>query len=716
MSDKAKKNKGEETLELAERLGPAYVAIRADLEVHRHLFGGVPSYAVRDPLTHKCSQLNQKDYTILTHITVSRTLAEVFQSLVDDGVLKPSEENGFYRFVLMLHQQALLNLPISNDRSLYKKYRTRQSSRRKAQLQGFLFLRVPLFDPDRILDKAAHVMNLFFTRWAFLIWILIMLFSAGILISKHDDLLKPVAQMFDTRNIVSMWITLIVLKILHEFGHACACKAFGGQVHEMGAFFIVMTPCAYVDVSSSWGFSNKFHRIIVGLGGLYFESMIAAIALIVWALAYGSIVQQYAHNVFFLASIATVVMNINPLMRFDGYYVLSDLVEMPNLRQRSQAYVLSIFKKVILGIPIANTQNSLKMSVFMFVFGVASSIYKVMLVLSISAVIAMKAFMVGIGMAGFYIFMEVLKITVKTTTYLWHARESAHVRGRAIALSVLMICLLPAMMFVVPMPAMLTFSGLLTCENEKMVHSQQDGFISEFMVEKGDAVKSEMTLAKLDNLELQKKYLDVKTKVDTTRLKLRQAYNDQVLSAKIMAMEQAYSVGLSYHENNISNLKVKSDLTGTVVAGFDHNTIGMFVKKGTPLGTVVSGRWVVKVLVDEQDIAKIELDDGRKVDVRFAAFPEHNYKGEIISVTPFAEHEVTMPMLTRLGEGDIAVDDSGAKMLLPHYEITILLDKENDERFRYGMIGKVKLAVSGKPIGITLFHKMLRFVNSLDRQ
>ena len=144
------------------------------------------------------------------------------------------------------------------------------------------------------------------------------------------------------------------MKVLHELGHALACKHFGGEVHELGLMLLVFAPCLYCDVSDSWRFANKWHRIAVSAAGMLVEIVLAAVATIVWWYAQPGVIQLVAMNVMIVCTVGTLLVNGNPLLRYDGYFILSDLVETPNLWQRSREVLRRLAGEWLLGEPAAD--------------------------------------------------------------------------------------------------------------------------------------------------------------------------------------------------------------------------------------------------------------------------------------------------------------------------------------------------------------------------
>ncbi len=503
---------------IAQRLGPVQAGLRTDLEVTRHLFRGQPQYVVRDPLTFKTHQFSPGDYQILVALNDSATLDEVFQLLVQRGTLNATQQDAFYQFVLTLHRLNYLTLPISDGKMLYERFAGRQRTALWRQLSGFLFLRMPLVNPDTFLDRTADFVRPLFTRAALTLWILLMLTGVGILLQRWDSFRDPAHSILANETLLFLWIALVVLKVVHEFGHAYACKVFGGKVPEMGAFLIAFTPCAYMDASSAWGFSRMRHRIIVSLAGMYFESIVAFLALILWCWTDDPLISSCAHHVVVLSSAVTIAFNINPLMRYDGYYILSDLTGIPNLRQRSIEQVQWVLKRCLLGIKRPQSHNSRGTRVFLFSYGVASATYKVTLVLAICTMIAMKFYLVGIGLAAFFLSSLLWSVVRDMLAYLWRSQETQPVRLRAIALSCVALVVVPAAVALIPVPCRVVIPGIVQTNEDRTVYAQIDGFLQPSAVAVGSTVGQGEAICSLENIGLQDLVAETLAQCEVSRL------------------------------------------------------------------------------------------------------------------------------------------------------------------------------------------------------
>ncbi len=704
--------------DLAQRLGPAHVGLRKDLQVHRHVFNSIPSYVIRDPITLDCHRLSLKEYQILTCITPERSLAEIFGSFVHDGTFQPQQQDEFYRFVMLLHQLAFLRLPVADSKILHRRFQTRRQAQLKAKMLGFLFLRVPLINPNAFLNKTVHLAKPLFTKWFFTLWIILLAGAGYLAVLKSDELFTPLNNILSGSNLVCMWWILISLKVLHELGHAFACKIAGGHVPEMGIFLIAFTPCAYVDVTSSWAFTNKKDRIIVGLAGVYIESIIASLALFVWAFTTSYTAQAIAYNVFFLASILTLIMNINPLMRFDGYYVLSDLLEMPNLRSRSQKFALQIIKRIFLGGQIVVPKYSTAMKVILFLFGITSSLYKITVILSISAVISCKIFLAGVFMAGFYLANELTRTLRRLIFFLHKSPEAASVRIRAIVLSSLALIGIPLLFFLLPVPAFVAVPGQMGRQIEHVIRVPDNGFVREVVAYPGDLVEPNMLLVRMENYQLLEEFHQVKADLDIARCQLDTALaggNDAVVLAMREKKVDLLHTEWQQKTQHLQQLNLRAPARGEIISGFGKKNLGRFLKKGDIAGVIANGHWITKCLLNQQEVSRTQPAVGDHVQIRLTSCPGTILSGQIQRIAPAGSRQVDLPALTSLADGAIDVNQITRETVENFFEVTIALDLPATLRVRHGMTALVRLKADSQPLGVATFRNLLRWFNKLKR-
>ncbi len=703
--------------ELARRLGPARVALRGDLRFYRHVFRGRPCYVARDPVSMNCHRFTAEDYQVLTMIDSRRSLADVFTALCERGVLTADDEQRFYDFIVSLHQLGFLNLPICDDRSLYRRFLARRQAMWKQRLAGFLFLQIPLINPDGFLTRTAHLAAFVFSRWFFALYLVLMSLAGAVAVGHWRELIAPAHDFFAVGNVGLMFIILILLKVIHEFGHAYACKLRGGTVPEMGAFLVVFAPLAYVDATSAWGFTRKRDRLIVSLAGMYVETFIAALAVLVWAATPSPTTKIIAHNVLTLAGLVTVVMNANPLMRFDGYYILSDLAEIPNLRQRAQRFVQDVLKRIFFNVPITSASQSMNLMALLLGYGVSAAVYKAVLVLSIAAVIATRAYFIGIAIAAFYILATLLRVTRSLTAYLWRSPQIAPYRMRAVALSTLLLAGFPAAILLAPVPSTVRASGQLARENQHRLRSTHDGFLESIEVRPGDFVDARSPVALVRNPSLDEALLEARGEHHAALLRARAwSETDRARALAEQHLADALQAEVDHRLALRDRQRLAPDTDGQVIDCLSDGDLGRFIARGQPLATIVSGAWQARALLSEDDLAAANPRIGQSVELRAADDPAKPLSAIVTAILPTGSRQVTLPALTQHGGGSIPVHTTANESLAdrPYFEIVLTLDSAPDTALRHHATVSISFPGPREPIGNVIQRRFLRLIQKIQ--
>ena len=268
----------------------------------------------------------------------------------------------------------------------------------KTYLRSPLSLRFPLFKPEKFLAQTAYLVRPLFTAPGAFLWLAVV-GAALVLAGLHwQELTENVTdRVLSGQNLVLLWLVYPLIKALHELGHGYAIKVLGGQVPEMGIMLLVFMPVPYVDASSSSAFREKWRRLLVGAAGMLVEIFVASLALFCWLVLSPGFLRSICFNVIFIASISTILFNGNPLLRYDGYYILSDLLGIINLAQRGTSYLGYLFKRYAFGLHEAEPPYTGPGERFWFVFyTIASAIYRIFLYFGIFLFISGKFFLVGI--------------------------------------------------------------------------------------------------------------------------------------------------------------------------------------------------------------------------------------------------------------------------------------------------------------------------------
>lgn len=695
-----------------EKLKTTQLGARKDLKISRHLFRGEPSYIIHDPVNFQSHRFSQSDYVVFSSLDRTTTVDDIYQQLVADGEIK-DDPRPFYEFILGLQMRGLLDLPVLDGERLYDRYQQREAMKNKKSLMKLVFIKIPLFNPDAFLDRTLHFAKPLFTKAFFGLFVVMLLAALGILVLRWEDFYSPVANLLATRNLIILVVVMTVLKFWHELGHGYACKINGGAVPDMGALLMAGMPMAYVDVSSSWSFPTRFQRILVGLGGMYFEGIAAVIAMFVWAFTSPGLVNSTAHFVVLMASFMTLLFNANPLMRYDGYYILSDLTGIPNLRGRSTQYAGGVLKWLTLGLPMRIQGKSYREMAWMLTYGIAAIIYQTWLMLVIAFLIAGQLFLVGLAIAAAFMFTTIVNPIKNTLYYLWFGQETAPVRTRALAISVMLIAFLAAAVVFIPVPGSIVATGQLTHEKVQTIRVPFDCVIEEVNAGPNEPVAANEIVLKVSSPEVEeRRMLAAAEKTVADRMVLASS-TLPVAQQKTNMMNQARAdrvlktaVELTQHQI------VKANENSKVLSFPTQQDVGRYVQRGQELGQLGYGDRIVKVLMTEREVATSQVSEGDHVTVRLCNATATNEVGTVVRIEPSGNQNVQMEGLTHNAGGRIIADKDGVTEST-YFIVEVAFDEPVHLEIPEYTTAHVQFGRQFEPLGFCALRHVRIFVNKL---
>lgn len=325
---------------------------RRDVEITEQVYYGKPCYIVKDPVSLRYYRLRPPEHTIYEMLDGRATMERILGVLAQRYPNDQYDRQTVMSFLVMLRSANLLVVPgEATAEFLLQRKKMMTRSLFKRVRSEFLFYRVPLLDPDRVLEAMRATVGriIFHPATGVLVWLL--LIGAVAVVLGNIDKLGQRSPLLSWINLLYLGPALFMIKIIHEFGHGLAAKHFGSEVHEMGILFLIFMPMMYCDVSDSWMLSEKRKRMWITAAGIVVEMTLAALAAYVWVLTESkTVINQFALNVMIVSSLNTLLFNGNPLLRYDGYYFLMDLMEIPNLKQKGTGYLWYLFQRHILGL------------------------------------------------------------------------------------------------------------------------------------------------------------------------------------------------------------------------------------------------------------------------------------------------------------------------------------------------------------------------------
>jgi hypothetical protein len=357
--------------------------LRSDLVIVEQTYRGERSYVVKDATSRKYFRFRALEVAVMQELDGHRSPAEIATALAADGIpIKPAAVENFAR---RLKEMGLVERSVA-ERSVLLLERLRADRRRRLKTttsyRGSIFrMRWSIGDPDQMLERWLPRFRFMFTPRFIAVSIALFLIYALVCVSNWPVFADAISRLYTpSRYTVGMFATFyltgLVIIAIHELGHAFACKYFGGRVHEMGAMLVYFEPAFYCNVNDSWTFPELRQRMWVTVAGSWIQMVLASVAAIIWWLTEpGTLINEIAIAAVLIGGITTVIANINPLIPLDGYYALSDYLEVPNLRQRAFGYLAWLIKHRVLGLeqppPVATDREK---RIFL-IYGVLATLY-----------------------------------------------------------------------------------------------------------------------------------------------------------------------------------------------------------------------------------------------------------------------------------------------------------------------------------------------------
>lgn len=696
------------------RLAESKIALRASVQVHRQVYRGVVWYVLYEPFTNKFYRLPQGAYEFVSRLSVNKTVGEVWNGMLNSATGEIPGQGEVIEMLAQLYQSNMLMYDgIEDGAKLFERNQKQNRKKVKASLLNIFFLKVPLVDPDALLNKLRWLISCLISKPFALVWLLTVIVAAKYGVENFDALKDSTQGFLSPSNIGWVYVCTVFVKLLHEFGHASVVKRYGGEVHTLGVMFMLLVPLPYVDATASWSFRDKSKRMLVGAAGMLTEFFIASIALIIWANLGGGILKNLAYNVIIMASVSTVLFNINPLMRFDGYYMLTDLLDMPNLQQRSVQHLKYLLERYIFfkrdAEPVAETWSE---RVVYFFYGICSSVYRIFLftgfIVAISQHYLLLSFFMGILLCLTMVIMPVGRFL----KYIFASPGLALVRSRAVILTVLFFGGVLLFLFNVPVPDTFKAPGVIEARTYENVIVGEGGVV-EGIYHYAGAVHKGDTLMQLKNQELENQLEEKRAQLRETTMSYYQALEDapenmMPLEKRIGALKQE----LEKLEEDRINLTVIASIDGIWDIKDLDSYKGRFMHQGDSIGLLLdTSAFDFVAVVSQEEGSRLFADKPRTVSIRLNGDAFVEIQVENIMAIPAASDHLPSAALGWLAGGEVETRMSnaqnGEQTVEPVYIVRAQMSNNLPAVFKYhGRTGKIRFDLGETPLAIQGIRKV----------
>jgi len=712
--------------------------LRSDLVIIKQFYEGRTYYVVKDPISLQYFRLTAEDYFLATLFDGRRTMSQVRAAYVDRFPhlrLDYSEEEIEERVSRFANDLGLLQFLSVQGARLKPRYDAIRENKKKAKGGGLynlantiFFARFSVYDPDRLFARMAKPIWWIWTRQS--LWISICMVAAAVCVvyQKYDATGALMSRFFSLNNIALIWVTTILIKSIHELGHGLTCKHFGGEVHEVGVMLLVFTPYFFVNVSDSWVMPDRNKRILISAAGIYVELVLASLATFLWAIVQPGPLQQELWNIMVIASISTLIFNANPLMRFDGYYIMTDWIEVPNLCTKSRSFIGYQVKRLIFGSDYEDASMARlplprrRFGLFYF-YAVASYLYGYFVIYKLARY--MGPHLAPFGLQKFATWFSAIALTSWVVMPFWSFMKSLQLTrddwrpgGRlrrlglvgGSALAIFAVCCF------LPCELVIKRNVAVELASPEAIRPDVEGFIQEIYVKEGDKVAPGAALALLSNRDVEQDLEQARAQVAVARANVQRALAaDQPGELReAQAVQARLERNLNDSQQNEDHLILRSKLGGTVLT----HDLQLQLYKRLHLNETfceVAPLDSMRIVVPLNEKQVRWVRKGQPVEIKSYAYPGTAIHG-VIAADPVILIGDDMPAAfsaRRHGDVPTAFDRAGKEVPLERtFEAEIQVDN-GAGLLRQGMTGRAKIDTGRYPWGRLVLQSFLDLV-SLD--
>ncbi len=650
------------------RVAHLKLSLRRQVDISRHVYRGEVWYLLRNSLSGRNHRFNAAAFKLIVRLDGQNSVAAVWEALTrQQGDAVPTQDETIRLLGQLYEADLVAGDVLPSTVEVLNLRENRQQNERKQRYANPFSIRVKLCDPERILNRFTPVTRLLFNRAAFLLWLTLVSWSAVHAVAHWQEL-KTFAgqQLISSQNLLLLWLTYPLIKLFHEAGHALAVKHWGGEVHDSGLLFLALTPIPYVDASAASAFPEKQRRIIVAGCGMMVELLLAATAFWIWLQTGPGYVRSLAFNVMLIGGASTLLFNGNPLLRYDGYYVLADLLEIPNLAQRANRYFGYLCQRHLLRLQtVTPPYTSAGEKLWLLGYAPLSFCYRIAVVIGLIWMVSGRFFVIGILLAGWGVLMLLVLPALRTLSRFLDRPEVRRCRGRLLAIGTALTIVLTVVLFIVPLPLRTVTQGVVWLPEQAAVRAGTDFEVAQVPAADGQNVTTgEPLLRGVDP------YLDAEVQLHEARLaELYANYNALPIDERIERIQLQEEIkmirqDLQDSRNKRKNLTIASPADGILVLLAGDNLPGRFVRQGELVGYIVDEQQqaTVRAVIAQADIGLIR-NKVTAIDIRLAERIGQPLSAMIKRIVPAADLNLPSAALGVAGGGDIPIDMSDSSRL-----------------------------------------------------
>lgn len=691
------------------------VSLLSSIEIHKQYYRGESWYVLNDKFSNKFFKVSPEAYKFLTKLTIKKNVEQIWLEYLEAYPNIAPSQDEVVNLLSQLHSNSLLYFKNRADsENMFKKATEKKHKELKSKIASFLFIKIPLWNPSDWLEDKKDFINIFLSKKFLIIWLSLFIYTLVIVAENFDSLFVQGQGILSPNNLIFLYMGLVILKIFHEFGHAMMVKKFGGNVTTMGIMLIIFTPLPFMDASNSWAFKDKYQRALVGAAGMIVELLVAFICAIIWANTGEGVINSLAFNMMVVGSVSSLFFNGNPLLKFDSYYMLSDILEIPNLYQSSRDQIYFWVKKYIFKLTNINSPSySKKESFWLASYAILSTIYKFIVAILIAVFVADQWFLMGVVVVSISLYIWVLKPIYSFINYLLYDSELRANRTNAITISSIFTIFLLILFFLIPFDDYIKAQGVVQSKKSENIYSFTEGFVKEIYISEVKYVKKGEPILKLENKELEFDIEQTNAMVLETRaLKLKATENN---IANLKPIEKRLSLlleKLKFLEEKQNNLLVVATQDGLFISNNISRLKNRIIKRRELLGKITQDNEYQFIGVVTQEKSSELFNSQLSISqIKLSGVAHKTIDVNELNIIPHEQNTLPSAVLGIRGGGDIITlesDEKGLKTKESFFKVIASI--KNDEKnplLLDDRTGVLRIKIGEK----TLFEKSIRFIS-----
>jgi len=698
------------------RIAQQQLCLRPHVKVRRQYFRGEKWFVLHDPFNNQFFRLRPASYDFVARLRLDRTVEDVWRESISQNPDDAPGQEDSIQLLAQLHHANLLQYRMSGDTGkLFERFKKRRQKEIQSRFLNIMFARFPLLDPDDFLKRALPVVGWLFGAVGALLWLTVVAFAVKLAVENGSALWAQTEGILAPGNLALLYVAFALIKGFHEFGHAFVCRRYGGEVHVMGIMLLIFTPIPYMDATASWAFRSRWKRMYVASAGILTEVFVAAAAAIVWAHTGQGMVHSLAYNMMFVASVSTVLFNGNPLLRFDGYYILSDLLDIPNLHPRASQQLIYWAERYAFGFKKSrNPAQNWKESFWLTLFGICSHIYRIFVFGGIILFVTKRFLLLGVVMAVICVISWVLYPIGKFLYYLVTSPKLERTRVRAVTVSACVGLTLLIAVGIAPFPSTFRSPGIIKARRYALVANQESGTVAAILTPTGRQVTVGQPLLRLENRELGLEAELVHAQHRHAKVLHRQALQGNIGDLKpIKSHLQTIEKRLRHLEERRNALVLCAEMAGTWVAPQLDDMVGVWVERGQPVGQILGpGGFEFTATVAQEKASRLFETETGGAEVRLHGQAHTALVTRDVRVIPADRQTLPSPALGYRGGGEVAVDltdPQGMRAAEPFFEVRAPVVDSEDVTLVHGRSGRIRFELRPEP----LFQQCVRKIRQL---